>query len=98
MADGEKKARLSGEQPRVAEPTTILPTVNPAAEKSAPPPPALHPAFYVVTWIGFSGGVILFNKWLLDTLGFKFPIALTAWYGTEVLSGNVQRTHWITGT
>jgi len=33
-----------------------------------------------VTWIGFSGGVILFNKWLLDTLGFKFPISLTAWH------------------
>merc|ERR1711939_239101 len=80
MADGEKKARLSGEQPRLAEPATILPTVNPAAEKSAPPPPALHPAVYVVTWIGFSGGVILFNKWLLDTLGFKFPISLTAWH------------------
>lgn len=48
MADGEKKVRLSGEQPRAAEPATILPTVNPAAEKSAPPPPALHPAVYVV--------------------------------------------------
>ncbi|KIW09783.1 hypothetical protein PV08_11883 [Exophiala spinifera] len=80
MADAEKKVRLSGEQPRAAEPATILPTVNPAAEKSAPPAPALHPAVYVVTWIGFSGGVILFNKWLLDTLGFKFPITLTAWH------------------
>jgi hypothetical protein len=28
----------------------------------------------------------------------EFPIALTAWYGTNVLSGNVQRTHWNTGT
>jgi hypothetical protein len=26
---------------------------------------------YHRTWIGFSGGVILFNKWLLDTLGFS---------------------------
>lgn len=48
MADVEKKVRLSGEQPRAAEPATILPTVNPAAEKSAPPPPSLHPAVYVV--------------------------------------------------
>jgi len=57
-----------------------LPTVNPSAEKSEPPKAALHPAVYVVTWISFSGGVILFNKWLLDTLGFKFPITLTAWH------------------
>ncbi|EHY61169.1 hypothetical protein HRR83_000929 [Exophiala dermatitidis] len=81
MADVEKKARLSGEQTRTAEPATILPTHNtPAPEKQQPPAPSLHPAFYVVTWIGFSGGVILFNKWLLDTLGFKFPITLTAWH------------------
>ncbi|EXJ83002.1 hypothetical protein A1O3_06819 [Capronia epimyces CBS 606.96] len=81
MADGEKKARLSGEQTRAAEPATLLPTTNiPVAEKQPPPAPSLHPAFYVVTWIGFSGGVILFNKWLLDTLGFKFPITLTAWH------------------
>jgi hypothetical protein len=31
----------------------------------------LHPVFYVVTWIGFSSSVILFNKWLLDTLQFR---------------------------
>ncbi|KAK4939691.1 hypothetical protein LTR10_020081 [Elasticomyces elasticus] len=82
MADIEKKARLSGEQTRVAEPATILPTTNVPlpSEKPAPPQPSLHPAVYVVTWIGFSGGVILFNKWLLDTLGFKFPISLTAWH------------------
>jgi len=78
MAD-EKKARLSGEQTRVAEPATLLPTTNAPTEKTTPQP-SLHPAFYVVTWIGFSGGVILFNKWLLDTLGFKFPISLTAWH------------------
>ncbi|KAK4946376.1 hypothetical protein LTR10_014574 [Elasticomyces elasticus] len=80
MADIEKKARLSGEQNRAAEPTTTLPTVNVATEKTTAPTAALHPALYVVTWIGFSGGVILFNKWLLDTLGFRFPITLTAWH------------------
>ncbi|KIW23383.1 uncharacterized protein PV07_11589 [Cladophialophora immunda] len=82
MADVEKKARLSGEQTRVTEPSgpassaSILPTT----EKPQPPKPSLHPSLYVITWIGFSGGVILFNKWLLDTLGFKFPITLTAWH------------------
>lgn len=50
MADVEKKARLSGEQTRVAEPATTLPTANvlPTTEKAQPPKPALHPAFYVV--------------------------------------------------
>lgn len=82
MADAEKKVRTSGEAPRVTEPNTILPTVNVATEKQPEQKPddGLHPAFYVVAWIGFSGGVILFNKWLLDTLGFRFPIVLTAWH------------------
>lgn len=50
MADIEKKARLSGEQTRAAEPATILPTTNvPVSnEKPAPPQPSLHPAVYVV--------------------------------------------------
>jgi hypothetical protein len=79
MADAEKKVRVSGEQARV-EPAASSASILPTTEKPLPPKPSLHPAFYVVTWIGFSGGVILFNKWLLDTLGFKFPITLTAWH------------------
>ncbi|ETI26058.1 hypothetical protein G647_02835 [Cladophialophora carrionii CBS 160.54] len=79
MADAEKKVRVSGEQARV-EPAASSASILPTTEKPQPPKPSLHPAVYVVTWIGFSGGVILFNKWLLDTLGFKFPITLTAWH------------------
>ncbi|KKY14219.1 hypothetical protein UCRPC4_g06823 [Phaeomoniella chlamydospora] len=79
-AEGEK-ARSSGEIPRVSGPaTSILPTVNPAAEKIEPPKAALHPAVYVVTWISLSSAVILFNKWILDTAGFRFPIFLTSWH------------------
>ena len=50
MGDIEKKARLSGEQTRIAEPATILPTTNVPlpSEKPAPPQPSLHPAVYVV--------------------------------------------------
>jgi len=48
MSDTEKKARLSGESPRVAEPAMALPTVDVATEKSEPPKPTLHPAFYVM--------------------------------------------------
>jgi hypothetical protein len=48
MSDVEKKARLSGESPRVSEPSTILPTVNVATEKPEPPKAALHPAAYVM--------------------------------------------------
>ncbi|KAK5070954.1 hypothetical protein LTS08_000605 [Lithohypha guttulata] len=69
----EEKERRSGESPRTTEP--VLPSVN-AIEKPEPQQPSLHPAFYVV----FSGGVILFNKYLLDTMGFRFPIVLTTWH------------------
>ena len=72
MADSEKKERLSGESPRHSEPSTILPTVNVATEKPEPPKAALHPAAYVITWITLSGGVIIFNKYLLSTMGFKY--------------------------
>ncbi|CAL6270079.1 unnamed protein product [Bathycoccus prasinos] len=32
---------------------------------------------YVVSWIGLSSGVILFNKYILSFFGFPFPISLT---------------------
>ncbi|KAK4667353.1 hypothetical protein QC763_308480 [Podospora pseudopauciseta] len=61
----DEKVRASGEQVR-----DTLPTVNPDVEKSQPPKPSLHPAFYVTIWISLSSSVILFNKWILSTLGF----------------------------
>ncbi|KAK2001931.1 triose-phosphate transporter [Colletotrichum falcatum] len=39
-----------------------------------------HPAFYIASWILFSNLTILFNKWLLDTAGFKYPVILTCWH------------------
>jgi hypothetical protein len=42
----EEKTRASGEQAR-DQSGPVLPTVNPEAEKSQPPKPSLHPAFYV---------------------------------------------------
>lgn len=72
-----EKERQSGEQERPAE---VLPTVNPDAEKSQPPKAGLHPAFYIATWITLSSSVILFNKWLLDTKGFRYPVVLTTWH------------------
>ncbi len=85
MSESEK-VRTSGESPRPAE-SSVLPTVNPAAEQIEPPKPSLHPAFYVMcaqplparydfadpfsAWIAMSSGVILFNKWVLDTKNFS---------------------------
>ena len=85
MSSGEEKQRVSGDIPRSAEANaSLLPTVNPsvvaAAEKSEPPSASLHPAFYVAAWITMSSSVILFNKWILDTAGFRFPIILTTWH------------------
>ncbi|KAL2160032.1 hypothetical protein VTH06DRAFT_1687 [Thermothelomyces fergusii] len=77
----EEKTRASGEQPReLNEP--VLPTVNPQVEKPQPPKPALHPAFYVTVWIALSSSVILFNKWILSTLGFAYPVLLTTYHLT----------------
>ncbi|KAF2225127.1 triose-phosphate transporter family-domain-containing protein [Elsinoe ampelina] len=37
-------------------------------------------AFYVILWISLSGSVILFNKWVLSTAKFDFPLFLTTWH------------------
>ncbi|PSK56781.1 hypothetical protein B9Z65_6405 [Elsinoe australis] len=74
-----EKERKSAEIERAPQ-TPVLPTVNPDAEKPAPPKPSLHPAFYIAAWIGLSSSVILFNKWILDTAGFHYPIVLTTWH------------------
>lgn len=59
--------------------STVLPTVE--AEKPLPPAAAsFHPAYYIATWIFFSNLTILFNKWLLDSAGFKYPVILTCWH------------------
>ena len=32
---------------------------------------------YIVLWITLSAGIILYNKWILNSFGFPFPVALT---------------------
>ncbi|ODA79823.1 hypothetical protein RJ55_05419 [Drechmeria coniospora] len=39
-----------------------------------------HPAYFVGAWIFFSNTTILFNKWIIDTAGFRYPVILTAWH------------------
>jgi drug/metabolite transporter (DMT)-like permease len=74
----EEKVRSSGDS--IRDPAApVLPTVNPNAEKSQPES-SLHPAVYVVTWISLSSSVIVFNKWILHTANFQFPIFLTTWH------------------
>ncbi|KAF3045090.1 hypothetical protein E8E12_008431 [Didymella heteroderae] len=59
----------------------VLPTVNPDAPTPKPNAPAsFHPAVYVATWITLSSSTIVFNKYILDTAKFHFPIFLTTWH------------------
>ena len=37
-------------------------------------------ALYVGVWIGLSGTVIIYNKWILAVFGFPYPITLTMWH------------------
>jgi hypothetical protein len=48
MGAVDEKTRVSGEQPRTEQSASLLPTVNPDAEKSQPPNASIHPAFYVL--------------------------------------------------
>ncbi|KAK2780083.1 DUF250 domain membrane protein [Colletotrichum kahawae] len=78
----DEKTRVSGEVPRGENNGSILPTTNPDLEKSQPPKAAIHPAVYVIVWISLSSSVILFNKWILDTLNFRYPVILTTYHLT----------------
>ncbi|KAL7790869.1 triose-phosphate transporter family domain-containing protein [Trichoderma ceciliae] len=35
---------------------------------------------HIINWMFFSNITIIFNKWLIDTAGFKYPIILTCWH------------------
>jgi len=76
---GEEKSRVSGEVSRPGN-GPVLPTVNPHAEKAQQSGFSVHPVFYVIVWICCSSSVILFNKWLLDTLNFRYPVILTTYH------------------
>lgn len=74
-----EKLRVSGDfSPEREKVQPSLPTVIQDLEKKKSN--GLHPAVYVVTWISLSSSVILFNKWILDTLGFHYPVILTTWH------------------
>jgi len=93
----EEKARISGEVSRGRN-SPVLPTVNPLSEKGQMQKPgmSIHPALYVVTWIGFSSSVILFNKWLLDTLNFRYPVILTTYHLTFATVVTQIMARWTT--
>lgn len=76
----EEKTRTSGDVSRADAPSPVLPTVNPAVEKPQPQKQGYHPAVYITVWISLSSSVILFNKWILATAKFDYPIFLTTWH------------------
>ncbi|CAK7244058.1 MAG: hypothetical protein STHCBS139747_005592 [Sporothrix thermara] len=79
----EDKMRTSGEALRdlgSSSSASVLPTVSPEAEKTQAPKSAIPAAAYVVAWISLSSSVILFNKWILSTLNFRFPVILTTYH------------------
>ncbi|KAK4212878.1 triose-phosphate transporter family-domain-containing protein [Rhypophila decipiens] len=77
----EDKERTSGDSPRDQN-GPVLPTVNPEVEKPQSPQSSIHPALYVALWISLSSSVILFNKWILSTLEFEYPVILTTYHLT----------------
>jgi len=73
----DEKTRVSGDAPRES-----LPTINPQAERAQLKSQSggVPSVVYIVAWIGLSSSVILFNKWILDTLNFRFPVILTTYH------------------
>ncbi|KAL1902140.1 hypothetical protein Cpir12675_000039 [Ceratocystis pirilliformis] len=89
---GDTKERLSVESD-VRE-STLLPapatTVKPPATLSD----SIPASAYVILWISVSGALIIMNKWILDTLNFRYPILLTTYHLTfaTVMTQVMSRT------
>ncbi|KAK4042925.1 triose-phosphate transporter family-domain-containing protein [Parachaetomium inaequale] len=49
-------------------------------EKPRPAERSVHAIFYIASWIFFSNLTILFNKWIIDGRGFRYPVILTCWH------------------
>ncbi|KAB5585183.1 triose-phosphate transporter [Coniochaeta sp. 2T2.1] len=56
--------------------STTLPTMEKESNRGL----LVHPAVCVLSWIFCSNLTILFNKWLIDTAGFRYPVILTCWH------------------
>ena len=89
----EDKTRSTGAGSRSGP---LLPVANtpPSLKDSVPA------AIYVIAWISISSSVILFNKWILDTKGFKYPVILTTYHLTfaSVVTHMLARyTRWLDG-
>lgn len=54
---------------------TCLPKSDPAAH-------ALKNIAYASVWISLSASVIMFNKYIISSCGFLFPVSLTLWHMT----------------
>lgn len=57
-------------------------TIGPNPSRARPPArvPPVQAYTYVGIWIGLSGVVIMYNKYLLAYGGFPYPITLTMWW------------------
>lgn len=76
MSATKENQRDSGEEDRKLEGGVLRQDPAPPAPKAS----GLHPAVYIGVWIACSSGVIIFNKWVLATAKFNFPLFLTTWH------------------
>ncbi|EGY22479.1 DUF250 domain membrane protein [Verticillium dahliae VdLs.17] len=51
-----------------------------SCNKRLSPTPFTLPSTSCDVWISLSSSVILFNKWILDTLNFRYPVILTTYH------------------
>lgn len=76
MSATKENQRDSSEEDRKLEGGVLRQDTAPPAPQSK----GLPPAVYIGVWIACSSGVIIFNKWVLATAKFDFPLFLTTWH------------------
>ncbi|KAL5600991.1 hypothetical protein BROUX41_005822 [Berkeleyomyces rouxiae] len=77
---GDTKERLSIDSSMDTKESTLLPAPATIAKAPAKFSDSIPASAYVILWISVSGALIIMNKWILDTLNFRFPVLLTTYH------------------
>ena len=76
-ADEKHQMTVDVEAAEQDEPLLEKDDTKAEASEDSPTPQGLHPGFYIAIWIALSSGMILYNKWILTTAKFHYPVTLT---------------------
>ncbi|KKA29836.1 hypothetical protein TD95_000464 [Thielaviopsis punctulata] len=77
---GESSERVSTDITLESKEGPVLPPPATIQTQPAKLGDGIPASAYVILWISVSGSLIIMNKWILDTLNFRYPVLLTTYH------------------